>query len=174
MSPWHLYRVHPFWSSWLLFVLSFQQQASTKQCIAYLFFRGTGIQNSTIRIKIKELSTEEEPYIKEIEMFPSHSPPVITTAVKSFSCSVSSFLCMFAGISSFHRHVFQSTFSFQGLQDLKSLFIFCAGNLFTYLPHQEGQFALYCQLSFCNFNCFEVIYSKCHLSYVFFFSFSSA
>lgn len=68
-------------------VLSFQQKASTKQCVVYLFLRSTGIyttKNSTIRIKIKELSTEEEPYLREIEMFPSHSPPVISIALRVF------------------------------------------------------------------------------------------
>lgn len=69
------------------FVLGFQQKASTKQCVVYLFLRSTGIyttKNSTIRIKIKELSTEEEPYLREIEMFPSHSPPVISIALRVF------------------------------------------------------------------------------------------
>lgn len=70
-----------------VFVLGFQQKASTKQCVVYLFLRSTGIyttKNSTIRIKIKELSTEEEPYLREIEMFPSHSPPVISIALRVF------------------------------------------------------------------------------------------
>lgn len=69
------------------FVLGFQQKASTKQCVVYLLLRSTGIyttKNSTIRIKIKELSTEEEPYLREIEMFPSHSPPVISIALRVF------------------------------------------------------------------------------------------
>lgn len=70
-----------------VFVLGFQQKASTKQCVVYLLLRSTGIyttKNSTIRIKIKELSTEEEPYLREIEMFPSHSPPVISIALRVF------------------------------------------------------------------------------------------
>lgn len=70
-----------------IFVLGFQQKASTKQCVVYLLLRSTGIyttKNSTIRIKIKELSTEEEPYLREIEMFPSHSPPVISIALRVF------------------------------------------------------------------------------------------
>lgn len=70
-----------------VFVLGFQQKASTKQCVVYLFLRSTGIyttKNSTIRIKIKELSTEEGPYLREIEMFPSHSPPVISIALRVF------------------------------------------------------------------------------------------
>lgn len=70
-----------------VFVLGFQQKASTKQCVVYLFLRSTGIyttKNSTIRIKIKELSTEEGPYLREIETFPSHSPPVISIALRVF------------------------------------------------------------------------------------------